>query len=502
MTTVKELFDEKVRLPSPPAIALKILEAVRQEDNSFEDLAQIIMSDPSLAIRVLTVANSSLYGLSQPVTSLSQATGLIGTDALKNIALSFVIVQEFQNPSQGSFDLEYFWRRSVTTAVAADVLGNAVKHNDQDLFVSGLLQDIGILILFLSLPEDYTTVLDGKRVSGENLCTAEKKQFSCDHTEIASYLLTTWNLPESIREPIRNSHSPQEAKELHKKSATILECADKISAIYHGLHSTSKAKDVRTALDINWGFSAEKVDELIDIIGDRSREILDLFAIDPGKIKPFSLIMQEANEELGALNLSYEQIVMELKQAKQNSEQLARELQLANLNLKKLAYRDGLTGLYNKRYFHKVFTTEMERSLRYKLPLTLLLLDIDFFKDVNDTYGHPVGDKVLVIVSNILLRLVRNSDIVARYGGEEFTVILPETGTKGATVLAQRLRRGIAQEQLISGDQTFSVTVSIGLAGTNLVQKDLHPDTLIECSDQALYKAKQNGRNRVEQFII
>ena len=116
MTTVKELFDEKVRLPSPPAIALKILEAVRQEDNSFEDLAQIIMSDPSLAIRVLTVANSSLYGLSQPVTSLSQATGLIGTDALKNIALSFVIVQEFQNPSQGSFDLEYFWRRSVTTA--------------------------------------------------------------------------------------------------------------------------------------------------------------------------------------------------------------------------------------------------------------------------------------------------------------------------------------------------------------------------------------------------
>ncbi len=502
MTTVKELFDEKVKLPSPPAIALKILEAVKHEDNSFEDLAQIIMSDPSLAIRVLTVANSSLYGLSQPVTSLSQATGLIGTDALKNIALSFVIIQEFQNPSQGSFDLEYFWRRAVTTAVAADVLGNAVEHKDHDLFVSGLLQDIGILILFLSLPEDYTTVLDGKRVSGESLCAAEKEQFSCDHTEIASYLLTAWNLPESIREPIRNSHSPIEASEKHKSSAMILECADKISAIYHGLHSTSDAKDVHSALAANWGLPTEKIDELIDIIGDRSREILDLFAIDPGKIKPFSLIMQEANEELGALNLSYEQIVMDLKQAKQNSEQLARELQLANLNLKKLAYRDGLTGLYNKRYFQKVFTTELERSLRYKLPLTLLLLDIDFFKDVNDTYGHPVGDNVLVRVSNILLRLVRNCDVVARYGGEEFTVILPETGTKGAKVLAQRLRRGIAQEQHKSGDQIFSVTVSIGLAGTNLVQKGLLTDTLIENSDQALYKAKQNGRNRVEQSII
>jgi diguanylate cyclase (GGDEF)-like protein len=501
VTTVNELFDEKVRLPSPPAIALKILEAVRQEDNSFDDLAQIIMSDPSLAIRVLTVANSSLYGLSQPVTSLSQATGMIGTDALKNIALSFVIVQEFQNPSQGSFDLEYFWRRAVTTAVAADVLGNAVNHKDQDLFVSGLLQDIGVLILFLSLPEDYTTVLDGKRVSGETLCIAEKEQFSCDHTEIASYLLTAWNLPESIREPIRNSHSPEKAKELHKRSAMILECADKISAIYHGLHSTSKAKDVRSALTKACGLSTEKVDELIDTIGARSREILDLFAIDPGKIKPFSLLMQEANEELGALNLSYEQIVLDLKQAKQNSEQLARELQLANQNLKKLAYRDGLTGLYNKRYFHKVFSTELERSMRYKLPLSLLLLDIDFFKDVNDTYGHPVGDKVLIRVSNILLRLVRNSDVVARYGGEEFAVILPETEVKGAKVLAQRLRRGIAQEQLKNGDHTVSVTVSIGLCGTNLVTKGLLTDTIIECSDKALYKAKQNGRNRVEQFI-
>lgn len=502
MTTVKELFDEKIKLPSPPAIALKILEAVRQEENSFEDLAQIITSDPSLAVRVLTVANSSLYGLSQPVTSLSQATGLIGTDALKNIALSFVIVQKFQNPSQGSFDLEYFWRRSITTAVAADLLGNAVEHKGQDLFVSGLLQDIGILILFLSLPRDYTTVLDGKRVSGQTLCTAEKEQFSCDHTEITSYLLTAWNLPESIREPIRYSHSPNEAGKLYKNSAMILECADKIAAIYHGLHSTSKAKDVRSVLTENWGLSTESIDELIDVVADRSREILDLFAIAPGEIKPFSLIMQEANEELGALNISYEHVVLELKQAKQNSEQLARELQLANLNLKKLGYRDELTGLYNKSYCLDVFSSELERSLRYKLPLTLLLLDIDFFKDVNDTYGQPVGDKVLVKISNILIRLVRNSDVVARYGGEKFAIILPETDTRGAKVLAQRLRRGIAQEQFTTVEDTFSVTVSIGLAGTNLVQKDLLTETLIECSDQALSKAKQNGRNRVEQSIL
>ncbi len=93
MTTVQDFFDEKVRLPSPPAIALKILEAVREEENSFDDLARIVSTDPSLSVRILRVANSSLYGLNQPVDSLAQATGIIGTDALKNIALAFVIVQ-------------------------------------------------------------------------------------------------------------------------------------------------------------------------------------------------------------------------------------------------------------------------------------------------------------------------------------------------------------------------------------------------------------------------
>jgi len=502
VTTVKELFDEKVRLPSPPAIALKILEAVRSEENSFDDIAQVIMSDPSLTIRVLKIANSSLYGLSQPVTSLAQATGMIGTDAIKNIALSFVIVQEFQNPLQGSFDMQYFWRRAVTTAVAAEVVGNTVNHKDQDLFVSGLLQDIGVLILFLSLPEDYTAVLDKKRISGNRLSSAEMEQFGCDHTEIALYLANAWNLPDSIKLPIRYSHTPEEAEKQYKYSATILDLSDKISSIYHGLRSNRKVQEVISGFNKEWQLSTDQANDLIDTIGERSSEILALFEIDPGEIKPFSMIMQEANDALGELNFSYEQVVLELKQAKQNSEQLARELQQANHNLKKLAFRDGLTGLYNKRYFQQALTTEIERSIRYELPFSLLLLDIDFFKKVNDTYGHPTGDKVLEVISNLLLRLVRNCDVAARYGGEEFAIILPETGPIGAKVLAQRLRRGIEQETITNNAHTVSVTVSIGLAGTELAAKDMTVESFIEQSDQALYKAKQNGRNMVKSIIM
>ncbi len=498
MTDLQIFFDEKLRLPSPPSIALKILEAVREEDNSFDDLAQIIKSDPSLSIRILKVANSSLYGLSRPVSSLSQATSLIGTDALKNIALSFVIVQEFQNAPQGSFDLDHFWRRAITAAVAAEVLGKAVGHRDQDLFVSGLLQDIGVLILFISQPDNYTTVLDEKRVSGESTSVAEKNQFGFDHTEVGHFLLNSWNLPESINQPIRYHHSAEDAEEVHQNSAMVLGGADMIAAMYHSVHSNKKSIEVHSVVDKQWQLSGEEVDELIDRVGEQSREILELFAIDPGKIKPFSQIMQDANEELGELNFSYEQIVLELKQAKQNADQLALELQQANSKFRELAYRDGLTGVYNHRYFQKVFKTELERAVRYKHPVSLLMLDIDFFKKVNDTYGHTVGDDILRDVSAVFVRQVRNCDIVARYGGEEFTIILPDTGATDAKVLSMRLRRGIEQEKFECGGQIVSVTISIGISSTDMEGLEPTRASLIECSDQALYRAKENGRNRVE----
>ena len=146
MTTVQDFFDERIKLPSPPAIALKILKAVRQDDNSFKELAEIVMADPALAARIMKLANSSLYGLPKRVDSLVQATALIGTQQLKNIALSFVIVQDFQEARQGSFNMNLFWRRAISTAVAAEILAKNIGHKDHDIFISALLQDIGILV--------------------------------------------------------------------------------------------------------------------------------------------------------------------------------------------------------------------------------------------------------------------------------------------------------------------------------------------------------------------
>lgn len=178
------------------------------------------------------------------------------------------------------------------------------------------------------------------------------------------------------------------------------------------------------------------------------------------------------------------------------------ELRMKNKQLEELlgrveymAITDALTGLYNRRRFHAVLLKEFERSKRYGTPFSLIMLDIDHFKEVNDDYGHNAGDTVLKEVSNILVKSIREIDTASRFGGEEFMVVLPNTEKENARIVAERMRVGIELHRLQEVDRM--ITVSIGVAG--LPDPGIaNEDKLIRCADYALYCAKQNGRNRIE----
>ncbi|MBI2943445.1 MAG: sensor domain-containing diguanylate cyclase [Candidatus Wallbacteria bacterium] len=162
--------------------------------------------------------------------------------------------------------------------------------------------------------------------------------------------------------------------------------------------------------------------------------------------------------------------------------------------LERQAKIDEMTGLYNYRTFRALLGREFTRLERYGEPLSLLLLDIDYFKKVNDTYGHQTGDAVLRALASLLLDTKRGVDAVARYGGEEFVMILPDTDLDGAALLAERVRKQVAAQPILPDR---SVTVSIGVA--SFTASDRGPeDELIHRADMALYRAKQSGRNRVE----
>jgi len=167
--------------------------------------------------------------------------------------------------------------------------------------------------------------------------------------------------------------------------------------------------------------------------------------------------------------------------------------------LEKLALTDALTGCLNRRALSEALTQELDRARRYNLALTILLADIDRFKQINDTRGHIAGDSVLRQVGELLRREARSVDIVARYGGEEFVVVMPETALHGAAIFAERLRRRVmARDFGEPGEDPLHMTVSIGLASfpDDRVQSS---DSFVSLADQALYRAKNEGRNLVRQ---
>ena len=166
--------------------------------------------------------------------------------------------------------------------------------------------------------------------------------------------------------------------------------------------------------------------------------------------------------------------------------------------LKNQATRDPLTSLYNRRYFEDEVNKQILAAKAKNMPYSVLMFDADFFKRVNDTYGHKVGDKVLIELANVTERALRDKDIIARYGGEEFVVFLPNITAEQGYGVAERLRESIAAAVVYSDEnQPVKFTVSIGVSSSDISD---NVDTLIKTADEALYKAKQNGRNRVELF--
>jgi two-component system cell cycle response regulator len=157
---------------------------------------------------------------------------------------------------------------------------------------------------------------------------------------------------------------------------------------------------------------------------------------------------------------------------------------------------DALTGVGNRAQFNRRWREEVAEAARHARPLTLAVLDIDHFKRINDTYGHPAGDEVIATLARVIQRCVRVSDVVCRYGGEEFAVILPTTTPDDAEVVAQRIRESL-QARVWPRHPEHTVTCSIGLAGSVDSREGMTPEAWFEAADAALYTAKQSGRNRV-----
>ncbi len=204
------------------------------------------------------------------------------------------------------------------------------------------------------------------------------------------------------------------------------------------------------------------------------------------ELRELQAVLEERVEQrTSELDFSNQQLMMQFERVNSLQEKLQQE-----------AIHDSLTGLFNRRYLDEILPIELARSKRANSLMTILMLDIDHFKKINDTYGHQVGDAVLQSVGNSLKLGVRVGDIVCRYGGEEFILVFPGMQAEDGWARAEKLRMMIASQTISEKNQLIGVTISIG--GSVYPQDGNSNDELISRADLALYRAKQNGRNRVE----
>ncbi len=295
--------------------------------------------------------------------------------------------------------------------------------------------------------------------------------------------------------PVGSESVAQEMKRLDDHTNRAVEI---ISSIYDKVR-----REISKDLDLGHALQRTGLLIIATVFGLELGTVLVVsFVLARSILLPLS-ILKEGIARFGEGDLSHRISLTtqdELEELAMTFNLMASKLEQSQAELKDLASIDGLTGVYNRREFQQQLKAEVERSRRYGRSCSLLMVDIDHFKSVNDTYGHQAGDEALRATAALIKREVRSGERVARYGGEEFAVILPETSGSSAAAMAERLRDVIATQAIpITQGQTLNLTVSVGTA--TFPEDAWSPDTLIFAADQALYAAKHAGRNRVCQFV-
>jgi len=452
--------------------------------------------------KLLRMANSAFFASSHKVSSVNTAVVRMGLKVTRIAVLGFSLETEISGKVPAEFKIDRFWRYSLTTASAARVIAETLCPAQRDeCFSAGILQDIGMVALQCALPQEYAKVLAERRLHPTvEMHELEKRLLGVPHVEVGSRLLQLWSLPEEVYAPVRYHHDLEQASaddlppELIQV-ARSLALGTRVAALFQG-----KAKGIayRRAMETaqrHFGLEQEAVERMFGRIEQGVRSTCELFQVDPRSLPAYQDIRVRATQEVARLaaELGHEAQLAETL-ADQRAEEL-RQLKQESDELRRLISLDDLTLLLNRREFLKRFVAEIIRSRRHEHESSLVMVDIDDFKSVNDTYGHAAGDDVLKHLGALLQADIRKSDLAARVGGDEFVVLLPETDLEGAIASAEKLRFGIASASKGWTQKVPAITVSVGVVHSRFNSPSFDESTLLDEADKCMYQAKRDGRN-------
>jgi len=485
----QELLDKVLkspRLPSLPTVALEVIDLSQQPDVSISRIADVVRHDPALSSKILKTVNSSFYGQSQTVSTISRALIVLGLNAVKTLALGFSLVGNLKGPGDRNFDHVRYWRRSLYTAAAARTLSQyGGMGRREEAFLGGLLQDLGMMVMSQVLGDEYAVLVEKAGVEHAALGAIEREALGIDHAEVGAALAEAWQLPPLLVAPIRYHETPDAADEEVLSLVRSVALGNRVAEIFLSEEGNHTALDVYHSQADKWfGVKSELADQMLTEISSQTEEMARLFDLPTGGLGNPDEILARANEALSQMTL---QSQLHSTQLEQQNKKLVDEVNT-----------DPLTGALNRRAFD-AYVAECFQAASTSAPVSVRFSDIDRFKRFNDDHGHAVGDRVLKMYAETLGAAIGVRGKVFRYGGEEFAVVCPVADAAAAAALAEHARRTVevsAQVRVRDREEGIPITCSIGVATHDGATFDT-ADALVKAADEGVYAAKSAGRNRV-----
>jgi diguanylate cyclase (GGDEF)-like protein len=485
------------RFPVPPGVVARVVRAAADPDVKISELASILDKDAVLSAQVLKTVNSATFGLRSKVASVERAIAFLGIRALRNLVLSVGVRDLVPANDISGYPLDVFWESSLRRAASAQCLAEELElANVEEYFTVGLCQDLGLLVRLAEDPVLAARLWEGRGEPAEVRVAMEREEGE-GHDEIGAAMFSDWSFPAELIVPIRCQHDPESAPAEFRTAARVAAAAEAFADLTCAndpqgaiVHAATRLRDLGLGVDPLTA-TAPRVNLLVE-------EFADILGLNVEEQPSLDEIIATAGRGLADINASYENSTRELESALEEQAVVTNDLERANRVLEHESRTDPLTRLANRRAFDEALSAALAVSARQQAPLSVLIVDLDKFKQINDTHGHPAGDAVLQAVAVLLKQALRLSDSPARLGGEEFGVILPFTGTEGGKTAADRIRRAIEEGAFAWGGTSLKVTASVGGATLEQAPPPDHQcaEALLESADRALYEAKESGRNR------
>jgi len=486
---LESLFVDSESLPSPPVTVLEVIKRADEPDVQIEDLAKLIEIDVALSVQLIRMSNSSLYSPVSEITSIERAIATLGLRSVRLLALTTSL--RMLLPEKGSpFDTAEIRQRMVVNGgLSRAVAGEVERRFADEAFTCGLLTGVGRIVLAAKVPEACQQAVEtfGQWPSLDG----ERSFFGFTSDEVTTNLIQSWGLPQGLSDAITLRSQPPVDDE--SNLVRCLRIGLLTEEVLCGPDSGRALQRLLDRADVDLGMSEDELRDFIVTSEDLVAETAEVLQLQQPDMDSYSDLLVEATTRMQALTLEAHASIVEGNREVQ-------ELSRRNEQLRHEATTDSLTGLPNRGQFDlelKRLTGAGVARRSDDEAVALLMLDLDHFKDVNDTYGHAIGDEVLRTVGAAIKKTTRLSDLPARYGGEEFVVLFPRVGRHQLCSIAERFRASIADLTIpLPSGEELRVSVSIGGAMLGESGDVVTGKELIEQADKRLYEAKRTGRNR------